>query len=87
MWLFKEAAVSVKPLIIVLAVLLWPGLWQSDTFFFSFFLFRAASVAYGASGASDQIRAAAAGLCHSHSKLGSELHLRPIPQRTATPDP
>ena len=39
MWLFKEAAVSVKPLIIVLAVLLWPGLWQSDTFFFlSFFL-------------------------------------------------
>ena len=30
---------------------------------------------------------AAAGLGHSHSNVGSEQHLRPTPQLTATPDP
>ena len=34
-----------------------------------------------------QIRATAAGLHHRHSNTGSELHLRPTPQLTATPDP
>ena len=33
------------------------------------------------------IRAAAAGLHHSHSNTGSELCLWPTPQLTATPDP
>ena len=35
----------------------------------------------------DQIRAAAASLRHSHSNNRSEVHLRPIPQLTAMPDP
>ena len=34
-----------------------------------------------------QITATAAGLHHSHSNVGSELHLWPTPQLTATPDP
>ena len=34
-----------------------------------------------------QIGAVAAALCHSHSNVGSELHLRPTPQLMATPDP
>ena len=34
-----------------------------------------------------QIRAAAAGLCHSHSNIRSELHLSPMPQLVATLDP
>ena len=33
------------------------------------------------------IRAAAAGLHYSHSNSGSESHLPPTPQLTATPDP
>jgi len=33
-----------------------------------------------------RIVAAAAGLHHSHSNAGSELHLQPTPQLTATPD-
>ena len=33
------------------------------------------------------IRAVAASLLHSHSNLRSELHLRPTPQLTVTPDP
>ena len=37
--------------------------------------FRAALVAYGGSQARDHIGAAAAGLRHSHSNAGSELHL------------
>ena len=40
-----------------------------------FFKFRAAPTAYGGSQARGQIRAAAAGLHHSHSNSGSELHL------------
>ena len=31
--------------------------------------------------------AAAAGLIHTHSNVGSEPHLRPTPQLMATPDP
>jgi len=50
-------------------------------------LFRATPVAYGSSQARGRFGAAAAGLPSSHSNAGSELHLRPTPQLTATPDP
>ena len=40
-------------------------------------------MAYGDSQARGQIRSVATGLCHSHSNMGSELHLRPTPQLTA----
>ena len=56
-------------------------------FFFFFFLFTAAPVAHGSSQASHQIRAIAAGLHHSHSNSGSELHLCTIPHLMATQDP
>ena len=57
-------------------------------FFFGFFSFsRAALVAYGGSQATGLIGAVAAGLRQSHNNLGSEPHLRPTPQLTATPDP
>ena len=57
--------------------------------FLSFFLFffRATSVAYEGSQAMGGIRAAGAGLYHSHSNAGSKPHLQPIPQLTATLDP
>ena len=54
---------------------------------FFFFLFRATIAAYGSSQARGPIGAVAAGLRHSHSNVGSEPHLRPTPQLTATPDP
>ena len=57
----------------------------TPTFFFSFL--RAAPAAYESSRAGGQIRAAAAGLHHSHSSVGSKLPLRPIPQFIAMPDP
>ena len=60
-------------------------LLPQDTFFF-FFSFRAAPAACGSSQARGQIKAAATGLYHSHSNSGSELHLQPTPQLTATPD-
>ena len=44
-------------------------------FFFFLFFLRAAPVAYGSSQARGRIGAAAAGLCHSHSKTGSKPHL------------
>ena len=53
-----------------------------------FFLFKATGTAYGSSQAQGQIRAIAAGLCHSHiNVVGSELYPRPIPQLMAMPDP
>ena len=51
------------------------------------FLFRDALMAYGSSWAKGQIRATAASLHHSHSNVGSKLHLLPTPQLRATPDP
>ena len=45
--------------------------------------FKAAPAAYGSSQARGQIESVAAGLCHSHSKVGSE----PIPELTTRPDP
>ena len=56
-------------------------------FFFHFCLFRAAAVAYRGSQARGLIGAVAARLHHSHSNVGSELHLRPTPQLTAMQDP
>ena len=65
-------------------------------FFFSFFqvcyipffiLFSNAPAAYGGSRARGQIQATAAGLHHSHSHVGSVLHLQPPPQLMAMPDP
>ena len=50
-------------------------------------LFKASLVAYGGSQARSQIGATAASLCHSHSNVGSEPHLQPTAQLTATPDP
>ena len=52
-----------------------------------FCLFRAAPAAYGGSQSRGRIRATAAGQHHSHSNAGSELHLRPTPQLTASLDP
>ena len=58
-------------------------------FFFSFFVFlpfsRAAPMAYGGSQARGLTGAVAAGLHHSNAT--PELHLRPIPQLTATLEP
>ena len=63
--------------------------WKSHFFFGggSFCLFRTAPSAYGGSQERGLIGATAAGLCCSHSSTISELHLRPTPQITATPDP
>ena len=55
-------------------------------FIYLFCLFRAAPEAHGGSQARGQIRAIAAGLCHSHSNEGSEPCLQPTPQLTAMPD-
>ena len=53
----------------------------------SLFFFRAAGATNGSSQARGQIRAAAASLSHSHSNAGSELHLQPTSQLTATLHP
>ena len=50
-------------------------------------LFRAVPMAYGRPQVRGQIGAVTAGLCHSHSDVGSQPHLRPIPQLTETLDP
>ena len=44
-------------------------------------------MAYISSQARCQIRAVAAGLCHSYSNVGSEPHLQPTPQLIVMPDP
>ena len=62
----------------------------NDTGFILFYficLFRGAPVAYGSSQARGWISATAAGLYHSHSKSRFKLHLWPIPQLMAMPDP
>ena len=56
-------------------------------FFFFPPLFRAAPTAYGSSQARSPVRAAAAGLRHSHSHARSKPHLPPTPQLTAMLDP
>ena len=63
------------------------GTPPKPTFFIFIFLsFRAAPAAYGGSQARGQIRAAAAGLDHSHSNAGFEPHLRSTLQLTAASD-
>ena len=52
-----------------------------------FVCFRATPTVYGSSHAGGRIRAAAAGLHHSHSHPRFEAHLQPTPQLTAAPDP
>ena len=58
-------------------------------YFFIFFLpfSGAAPSAYGGSLARGLIGAVATGPHQSHSNLGSEPHLQPIPQLTTMPDP
>ena len=58
--------------------------FQAEVFFS---LFRAAGATYGSSQAWGQIEATAAGLHHSHSNVGSELHLQPTPQPMTMLDP
>ena len=53
--------------------------------FYLFFFFRATPVAYN-SQARGRIWAAAAGLCHSHSNMGSQPHLQPTRQLTVMSD-
>ena len=58
-----------------------------STFFFFFLVFSMATpAAHRGSQARGLIGAIAAGLHQSHSNVGSEPHLRPTPQLTATPD-
>ena len=52
----------------------------SLSLFFFFCLFRAAPMAYRSSQYRGQIGATAVSLHHSHSNMGSELHLQPTPQ-------
>ena len=62
--------------------------WTSEEDFFSSpHLFRVTPEACGVSQDRGQIRAALAGLHHSHSNLGSQLCLPPTPQLMATVDP
>ena len=75
---------------IVTALVQVPAVSQVLSFFFLFYLFlRAKPLAPGGSLARGRIGAAAANLhySHSNSNSGSEPHLRPMPQLTATPDP
>ena len=57
------------------------------SFSFLLFFYRATPSAYGSSQARGWIGAAAAGLCHSHNNTRSELHLWPVLQLVAMPDP
>ena len=52
-----------------------------------FFFLRAIPMAHGSSQARGGIRAAAAGLHHSHGNAGSEPHLKTTAQDAATSDP
>ena len=73
---------------ILWAIKIWKDIYNYIYIYILFsFAFRAEPMLYGSSQASGRIRAAAAGLHHSHSNAGSMPHLWPIPQLTATPDP
>ena len=60
--------------------------WFVYLFIYLFIYFRAAHVAYGSSQARSWIRAAAAGLHHSHSNARTEPPLQPTPQLMTMPD-
>ena len=57
------------------------------SFFFFLVFSRAAPMAYGSSQVKDLNGTIAAILHHSHSNAGSDPHLQPTPQLTATLDP
>ena len=59
----------------------------SCKFFFLFSFSRATPLAYGDTQARGLIEAVATSPRQSHSNAGSELHLQPIPQLMAMPDP
>ena len=62
--------------------------WKISGFFFvCLFFLTAAPEAYGSFQASGLIRAADAGLCHSHSNAKSEPPMWPVPQLEAMLDP
>ena len=61
--------------------------WIYIYFFFLAFFFRATSVAYGGFQVRSLIRSVVVNQHHSHSNLGSEPHLWPTSQLTATTDP
>ena len=62
------------------------GNWIKAELFLFFFLFGAASEAYGNFQARGRTEAGAAGLCHSHSNAGFEVHWLLTPQLTTMPD-
>ena len=64
----------------------YPGEISICIFLF-FAFFRAAPAAYGGSQARGLMGDIAANLRHSHSNIRSKLHLWPIPQLMAMPDP
>ena len=64
------------------------GLWWLEEAFLCFVIyFGAIPMANASSQARSRIRAVAGGLHYSHRNTGSEPHLRPTLQLTATPDP
>ena len=63
------------------------GLVSGNFFVCLFLLFRVAPMAYESSQTGGQIGAIAASPHHSHSNVGSQLHLRPTAQLTAVEDP
>ena len=71
-------AVGGKPSLPLLSISL--DLWELPS------LLRAVPAAYGGPQARSPIGAVATGLRQSHSNMGSEPHLQPTPQLTATPD-
>ena len=60
---------------------------DSFGFFFFFFFLGPYPWAYGGSQARGPVRAVATDLHHSHSKVGSELHVPPTPQLMAMQNP
>ena len=58
-----------------------------DASFFLFFFFKAEPAAYGGFWARGQIGVVANSLSKSHTNSGSQLHLQPTSQLTATPNP
>ena len=71
----------------IIAVLFYFILFYLFIYFCLFAISWAAPTAYGGSQARGLIGAVAASRRQSHSNEGSELHLRPTPQLTATLDP
>ena len=78
----------------------WGGTWElaflkfpdaatgpAIAFSFLFLLLKDPPVAYESFQARGLIRAVAASLYHSYSNTGSQPHLQPTPQLTATSDP